>query len=337
MTIKDRIQTYFADERISQSFLKKYFNNNPRFQYRPEKEDNKYYNEKTHFLKGSLTDLLICEPENIYNYYSVDKMEKKPSKAIMSIVKYIYDNNLDFNDKNILEACEFDSYQSRWKDETKINTIKKEGTEYYQSLVLSKDKQIVSKEELELCTIMANSISTGEYTRGYFTDNEFTEVLYQKDFYGTIFGEECKGLLDVLRLDHINKTFQVIDIKTTGDYLEDFSLSVYRRRYDIQLAFYQELVQQHYSDYTALNPVLLAVSKKEPEFAEPFELNQQDLFTSMYGSKSKLQIINNKAVGVERIKPIIGIQQLIENYKWSQNKLYNKELEENKVNKLTLF
>ena len=58
-------------------------------------------------------------------------------------------------------------------------------------------------------------------------------------------------------VNHRNKTIQPIDIKTMGDYTINFPTSFFRRRYDIQAAFYTEAIMSsdrlnEYSKYTIL-------------------------------------------------------------------------------------
>jgi len=94
---------------------------------------------------------------------------------------------------------------------------------------------------------------------------------------------------------------------------------------DFQLAFYNDNVQKIYPNYTSLPPIIIAVSKKEPEYAEPFLLLNDIIEIGRKGGKLR-----------ERGE-ILGYQQCVEHYEYhiQNNNMFNRNLESTGFNILT--
>lgn len=305
------IENYFQSPHLSQSFLKLFLRDQPRSLQRV-KEQKYYYDEKKHFIQGSLIDFICTMPSTtIDELYYVERPNIKPIPGIMSIINEIVDNNLEFTNEIIIEFARKQEYQNRQKDATLIENITKH-QDYHDSLVEAKGKQIITQEELETATICAAALLNGEYTSHYFNNKN---IEYQK----AIYKRNLKGLLDLCYVNHEVKEARVIDIKSTGDYLESFN--VFKWRYDFQLSFYSELLQMEHPSYKILPPVILAVSKKEPEFAEPFEFTEETLRIGREGGE-----VNGQKV--------LGWEQCLDNYiYWEKHQnLYSQQLMQNKVN-----
>lgn len=70
------------------------------------------------------------------------------------------------------------------------------------------------------------------------------ESVKQLEIYETIEGIPCKIKIDVLIVNHINKTLQLVDIKTTSDYSSNIDKAIETYRYDIQSEFYHMVYNQ---------------------------------------------------------------------------------------------
>lgn len=266
-------RAYRDAEDISQSSLKLlmsgvgvYNNNEP---------EEKYYSEKQHFILGNAVDTIVTMGKEVFKKeYYVSTLENKPSASIMSIVQEVYDievglypklSPLDFSDERgkevILEVAEKQDFQRKWKDETKYNKIIEQGSDYWNDLIASEGKQILSLEQYETVVNITASIFFNPYTAKYFEDSKEIDIYYQLPLHFKYECDndliDCKALLDMVIINHRDKTIQPIDIKTMGDYTINFPISFFRRRYDIQAAFYTEAVMSsnrlsEYSKYTVL-------------------------------------------------------------------------------------
>lgn len=216
---------YYEVEAVNQSLLKLYQSNHSELILRLKKESNLYYDEKTHFIKGGLHDVLLTTPDRVHDFYYFSKIEK-PTKKIMSIVKKAYDMG---GKVNLWDSILFHKYKETWKDETRIKDvwIKQKGSEYYTELVNAKERIIIDKEEIEMIQktvkgVKDNFTLTGEMQKSVFTNYK---------------GLECKGLIDWF-VDG-----QVRDIKTTEMPLWRFPELIKRFGWDFQVVFYTELLK----------------------------------------------------------------------------------------------
>jgi hypothetical protein len=250
---QEEVDEYFNRSEASQSFLKALCKG-VSFTNRDEKEA--YYEEKGHLIIGSAVDDKISMGNEAFEKkYHVSTIVK-PSDAIMSIVQMIFDGvvslsgsfpkeNLHGFPGEVLEAADFHNYQSRWKEETRVNKIMEMGFTYFEELRAAYGKQILSDTENKIVLAIEMSWRTNSYTREYFNGQEkHIHIFYQVPIYFEVMNIDCKCLLDVVIVNTINKTIQPIDFKTMGENPIMFPKSVARFGYSFQGAFYTEGLQQ---------------------------------------------------------------------------------------------
>jgi hypothetical protein len=103
--------------------------------------------------------------------------------------------------------------------------------------------------------------------------NKQLPILFKyKDF-------EYKILLDIVLIDHWNKTITPIDLKSSEDGAYSFMSKIYKYRYDIQASLYHkgiiEFAKSNFKDYNVENFLFLVGSFKYPE--TPLLYNAQNL------------------------------------------------------------
>jgi len=354
----EKIQEYFEDDAVSQSFLKEYIN--PRNLER-NKEDDLYYQERKHFIKGGLIDLFTLTPDLFNNFYYADKLSQKPTDVVMSIIKEIYDNgemltNVDY----VIDLAKNRGYTgNNWSDDTIYNRIFDGGTSgknkienlgemYFDMLYMSNGKQVISQDEYLIAEETSLGLKATELYYNLFEKKHALNIYVQHPIYFDIDFKDtiipCKALLDILVVNNTNeeyvlskglkmppKSVLVIDLKSTGDYLDNFEKSIKRWRYDIQLAWYLKGVKDFYKNenYTYLNPIIWAVSIKEPQYPEIYELSDLDLAAAYLGKKSYMAGFNKDGQNIynKYKEPILGINQLLDRYIYysSHNRYYPKE------------
>ena len=325
------VEEYYNDSRLSQSKLKLLLGNNPNL-FNTVAEPKLYFEEKKYFLIGDGVDCQLTRPITEYaEKFHVSNVENKPSDTIKSIVNQVFDETKRLNIlienvgdmRNyfpyIIDACNDHNYQSNWKEETRISKIL-EAHEYWEDLKAGEGKTILSAEEDSLISQIVMSIKTNEVTRPYFEHKEGEEIMYQVPIFFTINEVDCKGLLDMIRINHITKVIEPIDIKTLGDNTMNFPKALRQRRYDIQGAFYTEGLRQTYPGYTILPFKFIVESTINPGTPLVYTMDTQLLETGKYGrSGIKLKGISQDSlmqVYYGRIENIKGYLQLIEEYKW---------------------
>ena len=335
------VEEYYNDSRLSQSKLKLLLGNNPNL-FNTVAEPKLYFEEKKYFLIGDGVDCQLTRPITEYaEKFHVSNVENKPSDTIKSIVNQVFDETKRLNIlienvgdmRNyfpyIIDACNDHNYQSNWKEETRISKIL-EAHEYWEDLKAGEGKTILSAEEDSLISQIVMSIKTNDVTRPYFEGGYDVEILYQVPIFFTISEVDCKGLLDMIRINHITKTIEPIDIKTLGDNTLNFPKALRQRRYDIQGAFYTEGLRQTYPGYTILPFKFIVESTTNPGTPLVYTMDTQLLETGKYGrSGIKLKGISQDSlmqVYYGRIENIKGYLQLIEEYKWYLENGFEKHI-----------
>ena len=241
--------------------------------------------------------MLTGNNEDFDKYFIVVDKVETPTERVVSIIQELIDNDLGFDE--VLQYARKQDYRRTTSDEV-LKKYLSDYEEYYNFRKEAKNKVIVTNDDLQLASDMANAIKHGSYTHHYLEN-----ALFQKDLYT----EEYKGLLDILQIK--NNTARVVDVKTTGDYLERFPKSMFRFNYPVQLLFYENLVKYNYPDLEILPSIIIAVSTKEPDYAEPFQLSEE--------TRESAQEL---------------MTRMISNYEyWTTHQYaFNKELKENGVN-----
>lgn len=325
---------YFDRGEMSQSKLKlllgdpKYFNT--------VTEPERYFEEKVHFLIGDGVDFGLTRPTEVFtDVFHVSNIENKPSDTIKSIVNQVFDSvrenyngqlgsisNVDYKTIIIL-ACDDHNYQVRWKEETRWAKVC-EAYEYWEDLKTGYGKTILSGEEGALIDQMIMSFKSNEATSKYFKPELGVEILYQVQIFFDYEGVACKGMLDLMRVDHANKTILPLDVKTMGDYTYNFPKALRKRRYDIQAAFYTHglktwQAQRGLENYTILPFKFLVDSTKDPGTPMVFTCSKSLLHMGEFGRCETYYNLfdkNNKLIENTKNNSIKGFKQLMDLYKY---------------------
>lgn len=327
---------YYENSALSQSKLKLLISDPSRFITVEEPE--LYFEEKKHFIVGSAVDFCLTQPHREFEEeYHVSNLENKPSDTIKSIVNQVFDKvteqeeqinlTLFSYEEVILECCNEHGYQSRWNDETRINKVC-EAWEYWEDLIDSRGKQVLSQEEKDLIDTIVMSIRTCEATSKYFNKQG---VSYQVPIYFEYMDVDCKALLDMIIIDEENKSIQPIDIKTMGDKVIYFPQSLRKRRYDIQAAFYVEGLKYLYPEYKILPFKFIVESTVDPGNPLVFTCDETLLNIGKHGRGvvylegdiyEDREVITTYYHRTEEIK---GFSQLVELYKYYTENGFDKD------------
>jgi len=200
---------------------------------------------------GSLVDILLTEPDRLYDkFYITDA--KIPSDTIASIVKGLYNiienktkSLISISKEDILSMAEQEGYGRTWKPDTVYNKIIEEGKEYYNTLLNSDNKIIMSTSDLLLAQECVDVLKTHAHTYDLVSQDPFStnvEHLYQLKFVNEEYGIRC--MFDKIIVDHNNKKITPIDIKTTGKSEDLFENSFEEWNYFIQASMYYYILSE---------------------------------------------------------------------------------------------
>jgi len=279
--------------------------------------DGKTPSLKTSSLEfGNLLHLAVLEPHLCT--YEVDR-SNTPDK-IRDILKQMYSainesnkiaaavtgdlepiGQLDEYVYAIIEACDREAYGRTWKNETRVNKIMSQGAPYWE-LLRQTEKFIITENQLELMNCCIAGIKSNKKANDLMFNKTDTTTVYYNElevyWRDDNYAFPLKGKIDRLKLDLKEKTFTIIDLKTTAKTLGQFKESFEKYRYARQMAFYttaaQEWLDQNgYKMYEALNPVICAVETKGANRAGLFQLSDQTWFKGVNEKKDLLERLNH--------------------------------------------
>lgn len=236
--------------------------------------EDDFYEERKHFIIGKAVDCILSQGHDTFkNKYHHTDLAKKPSATVMAIVrevfykisettsiesilpfvsykKEIYDvanrikdekgkigysmNRAAPTEKQLKEnpaITDWWNYDNRWSS-------MKYAQEYWADLIEANGKQVLDDIEWNVINNIVISLTTHKHTKHLFLNNSDIDIVFQFPMFWECFGEQCKGLIDHLIIDHKNKRIKPIDEKTLGDYILKFPQAVKKRRYDIQGSYY---------------------------------------------------------------------------------------------------
>ncbi len=273
--------------------------------YKKRKEASE--EEKSVYMSfGSMVDCLLTTPGQFDNEYYVSS-GALPSDSIKAVIDGVYSElEGNFNEvftgleefsEKIVEHSKYLNYGQSWKEATLIKKILDNGSDYFSELISSAGKEIISPEDYDQAMSCAEALQTNDFTKEYFR-NDFvvsadapTEVLFQVPLVWTIGGYICKGLIDVLFVDHNDKSITIVDLKTTAKSVYAFEHSYIKYRYYLQGGLYYSGVKDlvtlsdPFPNYTVKNPLFVVIEQRggNPPFI--FEMSDEDLRVSQWGGR----------------------------------------------------
>lgn len=314
---KEQIDEYYALPRLNQSAIKVIIEKGiqtylDQIQGLIQTEDTMYYEEKDYFIVGKGVDCRVTEGEETFNKnYHISTIVRKPGATAMSILKSAFDKakenfplGPDFDvsryRNEIHQACnEHEYYVKRAKptheEDSRIDTIIKDnGAIYWGDMYMAGDKQILSDQESNLITTISNSLLNHNHTKHLFEDSDSIDIVYQFPVHFSYLETECKGLLDMIIINHTKKRIMPIDVKTMNKYILDFYKAINERRYDLQGSFYNfglkanlkqlsTLIKKDISSYEVSKFAFIVESTKKPGTPLVFVLSDELLNRGRYG------------------------------------------------------
>lgn len=277
-----------------------------------------------HFLLGDAVDILLTQGKQVFDDKYYVSTIKLPSESIVRVVNLVFNDYPYSNDGDylnaIVEACNTVEYGMKWKRDTRVNKIIKEGGSYWEELKKSYGKTIIDSVQNNTIKAIVESLTTHEFTKDIFNCKSEDQLAIYFNYKGV----ECKALLDRVNIDDEFKTLQPIDLKTTGDYTGNFRFNARKFRYDIQAAWYTLALEHwkiwHYPDYTILPFQFVVESTKNPGYV-PLVYTCTSL--DLQGGKEGIMY------GDRHYK---GYEDAIELYKWHESHSYEYEKEIQEMN-----
>jgi hypothetical protein len=248
---------------------------------------------------GSAVDCLLTEPHKFNTDYFVSAHEP-PSETIQKIIKHVVDIHPEytklFNIAHVvLEGCKREQYGNAWKDETRVKKVIEQGEMYHQELFDSEGKILLSLAEYGAIENVVGTLKYNRFTQFFFNpttdpfyDPTRYEFLWQTPIIFTVNNVKCKALIDLVLVDHQEKTIYVYDIKTTGGTVYAFPSSYIKFGYGLQGAFYHRAIVEEtktkpeWSEYTVVNTAFIVAEQANVNPPIIYEMTTQDIMVGRH-------------------------------------------------------
>lgn len=312
---------YRKDPAISQSSLG-YLTVHPK--YFRHKEFVKDDSRKDYFVMGGALDTLLTSPARYKELY-IEEPNSSPTSEMMLKLCNLYVKHAHYNkvdpDTSFLLAHSNSGYAASGESSVRKKFETADVQNYINFLIQSEGKTVLKKEEANTVKSMYHLLTTSDHCKWLFEKpKKGMEILFQVPIFFKYNEVACKGLLDILVIDHKNKTLQIIDLKTTGKSVFAFRQAFVSFNYYIQAAFYNkglETFKKEFKDlgdiseYKILNFRFLVQERacyNKPIFYITSDL---DLHVGQHGG-----ILRNMDT------PIKGFSTLLEELKWHRQTGY---------------
>lgn len=302
---------------LNQSTLKQILISPKAYVEAKERQEAKVESSEQHFVFGSLVDMMLTESKEAFDKkYAVIPDDTGVSETIAKIVKGVYDEmyeetptNLEDYPEQILQHCNYELYQPRWKDETRVNKVVEQGSKYFDILKKCGTRTITTESEyakaVNCVMALRSDVHTSEYCQKK-SDDPNIEIINKHVVMFEHDGLEFKGELDRIIVNHQEKTITPIDFKTTSKSVLNFENSFWHFRYDFQAAVYtlgltkdkSDRLKSYYEDGYSFNPMLYIVVEtflKNPPMV--FEISKEVINTGLYGNVDKVPKLKENLEG----------------------------------------
>lgn len=253
-----------------------------------------YYNysggeESDSLTLGSMIDVLILEGKESFEKRFTVINTSKPTATLLDVFNACYPNkekieefvNRQEGDKYLLWSTTKDLQKRREKWDNQ------EFWNYWAEVAGAEGKQVVDLEEYNQALYCRNLFENDFAIQNLFRNKEIVfhpiiQFQYQEF--------NCKSELDIVLLDHVNKTIQEVDLKSSSKNRLGFQADIKKYRYDFQRAFYKIALENKYKDlldqgWVILNSLIIYIPTSSNDNCFIFDFGDQ--YTSGYNWTDK--------------------------------------------------
>lgn len=262
--------------------------------------------ETTATKRGNLVNDLLFGNVDIEETYFI-KNHEDPKNTLLKLANIIVENYLDIPSiEEVFKIIERNELWVRTKNPDKMlaNFNVPEFWEYLELKLKGVDKPLITPSMLveaeELVYILKSHSHSKHFFKSYNGDL-ITEYPFKVKYGESVL---LRGIVDMIVIDHVNKTFRIIDLKTGANKYSKFQQSILEWRYYLQEAVYMYAADEikkelGVSDYKTLpfQFLYIGITEKIPvvyEVTENRHLSGIHGFTtpSGYTYKGMIQLID---------------------------------------------
>ena len=255
---------------------------------------------------GSIVDTILTDASNFENQFLIKKA-KEPTGMMLD-----YTHCLLKFDGDHEEAYKCSGYKTN-KDNIR-EKFEKDCLEYYeeQKELKTSSKHLCTEEEYSKALAVVNSLQKNPITSKCFEALENEEIYKQLEIFWEYKGVKLKSKLDVLKINKTEKKIILYDLKTTGFSVQNFTESIIKYQYWLQMAMYGLAVMYHFKesipniDEYKIEFKWIVESTKYPGTPQLFKMSEKDAEKGIYGGKIEGKYYK-------------GFIELIDDYLWYLN------------------
>lgn len=264
--------------------------------------------------RGDLIHKYKLEPD-LYDVMSV----KMPTESIKNIIDdvLIHADGYDLSEMTdaILTAAASREYGQSWKPETLLKKVIEGGQEYFDAIQAATGKQIISHDTMNVLTNATESLDRNKSASELLDTPSNDSVLYfnELEIYFEIDGVPTRSKLDRLIVNTVNKTFTVVDLKSTSKHIAKYAGAFEYYRTYRQLAFYIQAAQAHLGpDYTpSAEHYIVACMTVEPFLTRVFSVRTDSKYIEMGNQEihellERIKVHTNSNNWVDEMETIQG-------------------------------
>ena len=233
---------------------------------------------------GSAVDVLLTESEEeFHKQFYVMTASKPTSEMMLAYTEAMIETDnpqIAFAASGYKKAVS----ESKWEDE---------GKPYYDAIKASKGKGILGMDQYMKVQATVNQLKENKYTKPFFSSPvDGIEIKHQFIHYFEYEDVKGKVKLDLLVIDHNNKTIRGIDLKTTSKPPMAFKTSYRNYKYYLQGAWFQLgimdwLATSPYSDsYKLLDFQFIVAEMGAYKPPLIFTMNHSELRSAIHGGET---------------------------------------------------
>lgn len=363
-TPKEEIENYYNKDAISSSELRLW--SNGIYAYENPKTSDLFFEDKTHFNIGNGVDSLLTGGlEDFAEKFYVSNLISKPSEAVMSIISLAISKLRETTDSIsiiteeayqpvLIEAARQENWNPNYGDQAILNNLIKQGSDYWNEILLAGNKTILSKEENDKIFLMADNVCRVAYDHNGGTLINFRNPEEQEQNPNVIWipqkpiyymdSPDIKILPDMIIVDKEHQTIRMVELKTFYESTENFTYYMRKKKLYLQFGLYHHVMNkigisflksfldlEELLEYTYSGLTVIGVSSTFPEDVVVLDAHESLLEVGYYGRKGfYTQGIADDGTFISQYhSPIKGVKELIEtlyNYKL-RGKNYKKDFQ----------
>jgi len=298
---------YLENKALNQSLLKKILVHPSLFLKRLQEQEGQELNEdeepSENVMIGDACDLILTQGESVFYDQFVITDLIKPSGQVGDYAWHLF-----------VTGSEELAYQKTGAKITHLALkakFDKDGKDYYEFLTNNRGKKVLTSEQFLKVQTVVDSLRYNEFVNHYFNNNNSCENFYQVELNFTYDGESCKGLMDLIHVNHETKTIYPVDLKVTESPTDNWEWIFWKMGYYFQAAFYwkglqlnppdciKELIEKGYT----LNAFSFVVeSFKYPGSPQEYVCNEEILQLGEHGAKKGDKYYDGFAEAIKRYK-----------------------------------